>query len=275
MSLNLGLHHLCGQLPAPAANIGALMSPKLARVLCGAHAPWMADVAWLQAVEDHGNPRMQTLGHPRLLPLLQRLTTLDPHFVGAYHFIGTAIDYAGPQYEPAMALLDQGMQTCPQAWRIAFFSGFNAYYYAHDYARAAANLAIAARAAEAPPHTAALATRLAVEAQLPEVGLQLVDTLLRKSQDPANSEALQQRRRLLQLEMQLRDMTTMLQSWAQTHPDVPPTWDALIEAGTIASAPLDPWGSQFTLQGGEVVSIHDSQRLRLAPDAKGRARASR
>lgn len=125
-----------------------LRSGTLARRLALGFDNLLADVYWMRAVVYYGGTRRGTMDPARrtyalLHPLLELVTTLDPHFKVAYRFGAIFLTEAYPsgpgRPDQAVALLERGVEADPRsAWEYMQDIGFVHYWWLRDYAAAAA-----------------------------------------------------------------------------------------------------------------------------------------
>jgi hypothetical protein len=229
----------------------------------------VADYYWLRAISHYGDRDMHHANYPNLAPMLDRVLRLDPHFVEAYIFAGTALTTNQMDPKPAVALLKRGMQYRPDVWKIPFLLGFNAYYFLGDYALAAQSLGVAAKLPGAPDYTGELAARLAAEAGQPEIGIRLIDALLEQTEDQNLRAEYEQRRTLLEFEWQLRTLDALLGDFAAKHGRLATDFKELVAAGLVSAAPTDPFGGAYYIDAnGKTRSPNEERRLRLAPEAR-------
>lgn len=85
-----------------------------------------------------------------IYPLLDRVTTLDPHFVTPYLFGGVMVLMDTGEIDAAEALLDKGRAANPSEWRFPFYQGWLAWMYRGD-ARKANDFMLEALALEGCP----------------------------------------------------------------------------------------------------------------------------
>ena len=85
-----------------------------------------------------------------IYPLLDRVTTLDPHFVTPYLFGGVMVLMDTGEIDQAEALLTKGRAANPGEWRFPFYLGWLAWMYRGD-ARKANDLMVEALAHEGCP----------------------------------------------------------------------------------------------------------------------------
>lgn len=224
----------------------------------------VADYYWLRAVSNFGSKRMHRHGFPNLPGLIERALNLDPYFAAAYFFAGTALTVQGQDYRAALRLLEQGTEMRPDDWRMPFLLGFNRYYFERDYAGAALAMARAAKIPGAPPVAGPLAIRLAAEAGDPESGLQMIDSLMRGVTDPKLLATYEERRVLVELELQLKWLRQAVERFRQSSGHAPKDMQALVAAGVLREIPTDPLGGRYYIdEEGNVQTTSEDKRLRL------------
>ncbi len=253
-----------------------LPSPEALRFLSLSYKSLVADYYWMRAISHFGTTEMHEVLYPNLEPFLRRVVALDPYFSHAYFMAGTALTLEGMDLTASLELLEVGMRyrgnlddDIPDDWRIPFLLGFNAYFFAHDYARATRALALAARLPGAPEVAGPLATRIAAEAGEPEIGLHFIDTILDSVTDDTVRQTYLERRTLLLLELRLKILNQAAQEYVARTGQAPAALQDLVRAGILKSLPEEPLGGRFFLVEGVVRTSSDARRLRLPAQAKG------
>ena len=230
----------------------------------------VADYYWLRALEHFGTPAYNAMAYPLLEPMLRRVLTLDPYFKTAYTFAGTALTLRRMDPAKANALLEQGMQYRPDVWQIPFYLGFNRYYFQQDYAGAAEALSAASKYPEAPPITAQLATRIAGHAGRPEIGIQLIDQILERTNDEQLRASYLERRKALQLDVELAFLNRLVDRYRDERHAEPKSIEDFVDAGYLQQPPHDPYDKPYRLDSdGRVHSESEGARLRLKLQAAG------
>ena len=266
IGLMLAVHQRFGEerLPQPKELEETLPSLQAVKLLALNYPSAWADYYWLRTLSHFGDDSMHQHRYPNLMAFMERVLHLDPYFINAYHFAGTALTLREFDYNHSLEFLERGMHFRPDDWRIAFYQGFNAYYFANDFDRAAKALTHAARAPGAPSYIGALATRVAAEANDPRVGLALVDEMLENVNDEDLRNDYLKRRSLLLLEVQLRELQREVDNWMAT------TGEKLTNLRQLHmfqnhSGPIhDPMGGEFFLDAqGRVQTTSEKQRLRI------------
>jgi hypothetical protein len=67
-----------------------------------------------------------------IYPLLDRLTTVDPHFLFPYIFGGVYLMMDTGEIDEALALLNKGYQSNPEYWALPFYLGWIHWMYLND-----------------------------------------------------------------------------------------------------------------------------------------------
>ena len=135
----------------PTAKTWFLPAPSSLRLISLGFDQLLADFLWLQFIQYIGDTTNRLIDKSRLAaPMLDAITTLDPHFVRAYFFVATVI--GGDQHDPQLAdrLLNRGIQANSNDWYIPFIAGVNQYLFAHDELPAAKYYQMAAKFPDAP-----------------------------------------------------------------------------------------------------------------------------
>lgn len=254
------------ELPVPSTPHETFASPEALRWMSLGYPTLVADYYWLRALSTFGDDSLHTLNYPNLKELVERVVALDPDFAGAYIFAGTALTLPGMDPEPALRILAQGTERRPDEWRIPFLLGFNAYYFADDFATAADALAIAAKHPDAPAHTGLLSSLLSAEMGEPEVGLGLIEVLLAQTHDEKTREMYLERQKQLVLELHLNQLDAAIRRYHEERGRAPDKLDELVTAGLIEQLPQEPFDGEYYLgPDGNVRTTSPVDRLRLDP----------
>lgn len=253
----------------PSVELETLPSIQSLKIVGLTYESVIADYYWLRALEHFGTSTYGAKGFPLLEPMLQRTLALDPYFKSAYTFAGTALTLRGMDPRNADAILEKGLQYRPDVWQIPFFLGFNLYYFEENYARAAEVLSLAAEHKEAPPYTAQLATRIAARAGKPEFGIQLIDSILERTNDEQIRESYMERRKRLLLEVEVNYLNTLVQRYRAEKGQLPARIDDFVTAGYLREKPFDPYGKPYEIDAYKrVLSESESARLRMDKGAE-------
>jgi hypothetical protein len=262
-----------------ASNQHLVLLPKgeVLKPLVLGHTQVTADLIWLEFVQVLGSADVREEDYEWIRHALDVITTLDPQFVEAYDLGGVVLAELGKHVDWSNALLEKGMTSNPQAWRLPFLLGFNHFFHLHDYGRAAIYLSKAARLPGSPAYVPELAARLYVQADSPEVALEFLDTMQRESQDPRVVTALERRRKEVLIERDLALIKKAVGDHLASYRAFPSSLGQLVERGLLSSAPVEPFGGsyQYDPLSGEVISTTPLQGLRMKNPGRGPQVANR
>jgi hypothetical protein len=103
----------------------------------------LADFYWMRTIQYYGRrdeADKRPVRYKNLSTLLDITTTLDPDLMDAYHagslFLGEEDPVGAGQPREALKLLDKGIRTHPQDWRLRHDQGFVYYWFLKDYRKA-------------------------------------------------------------------------------------------------------------------------------------------
>lgn len=230
-----------------------------------------ADLLWLNIVQVLGEREVRQADYEWLFHALDVVTTLDPHYIYAYDVGGVVLSELAGRVDWSNALLEKGVAANPEAWRLPFQLGFNAFFHQQAYVRAADYMAMAARLPGRPAYVPELAARLYVEGQQPRLALDFLEAMERQTKDAQVLTVLERRKGEVIVERDLALLDAAVQRYAMRTGRRPSTLAELVRAGELAAIPVEPFGGAYRMdvQRGVVVSTTHPNRLRLhrAPDA--------
>jgi hypothetical protein len=229
-----------------------------------------ADLLWLNIVQVIGEREVRQADYEWLFHALDVATTLDPHYVYAYDVGGVVLAELAGRVDWSNALLEKGLAANPEAWRLPFQLGFNAFFHQQNYVRAADYMAIAARLPGRPAYVPELAARLYVEGKQPMLALDFLDVMERQTNDVHVLAVLERRKAEVRVERDLAMLEEAIQGYTARVGRRPETLDALIHGGDLTALPVEPFGGAYRLDSerGTVVSTTHPNRMHLhhAPD---------
>lgn len=232
----------------------------------------VADTYWMRAVVYYGGKQRldqsaAQKNYDALFPLLDMVTTLDPHFKIAYRFGAIFLAEAFPQgpgrADQAIELLKRGIERDAGRWEYYHDIGFIYYWWLRDYQQAAEwFLKGADRPGAAEWLRPLAATTLATGGQR-STSRQLWTELLKSDMSFIQRQA---ELRLLQLDAmdQIAELTPVLQRFIEREHRVPQSWQELAVAEHLPRLPADPTGVPFVFEP-RVGHIDVSRRSTLWP----------
>jgi hypothetical protein len=224
-----------------------------------------ADLLWLSIVQVLGERDVRQAEYEWLFHALDVATTLDPHYVYAYDIGGVVLAELAGRVDWSNTLLEKGLAANPEAWRLPFQLGFNAFFHQQDYVRAADYMATAARLPGRPVYVPELAARLYVEGKQPALALDFLDVMARQTDDAQVLTVLERRKAEVIVERDLTLLEEAVQRYTARMGRGPDTFDALIQAGDLVALPVEPFGGAYRLDSerGTVASTTHQNRMRL------------
>jgi tetratricopeptide (TPR) repeat protein len=239
----------------------------------------VADVYWIRAVVYFGGQRQATQQNQfdQLFPLLDLVTSLDPHFRIAYRFgaIFLAEPYPGGAGQPDLAiqLLEKGIAADPRRWEYVQDIGFIHYFWKRDFEQAAAWFKRATDVPGAPEWLGPLAATTLAEGGSRESS-RLLWTQLR---DTTEFEWIRTNavHRLEQLDAMdsIDELNQSIAGFVATHGRPPKDWREIVIIQRWRGLPVDPTGTLFTLDPATgKVDISPNSKLWPLPDGSPAAR---
>jgi hypothetical protein len=212
----------------------------------------VADVYWIRAVVYYGGRRRAETKrtYDQLYPLLDLVTSLDPHFKAAYRFGALFLSEPPPggpgRPDQAIAILERAIERDGD-WEYYEDIGFVHYWWRHDYKTAAEWFKRAGERPGAPSWLLGLAATTMAVGGSRESSRQLW-TELYNNVDAAYIRG-QAEHRLKQLDaMDTIDMiTAALQRFRERTGRMPQSWQELAAAERWRAIPVDPAGVPFVV----------------------------
>lgn len=225
-----------------------------------------ADLYWIRAIQYYGDLKLRTkheategnadFSYPRLYPLLDITTTLDPRFKIAYQFGAIFLAEAQPggagRPDQAVALLEKGLRAEPDKWEYMRDIGFIHYWWHHDYKTAAEWFQRAADAPGGPWFLRSLAATTLAEGG----DRQSSRTMWQSIRESADNDWLRNEadRRLKQLDAfdAIGQLQRRIDLVTTRLGHVPANWNEVVAAGALPGVPLDPARVPFVIASGHV-----------------------
>lgn len=213
-----------------------------------------ADFVWLRGIQYYGYHLMSDRKYEWLGHVFDILTSLDPGFVGAYHFGGITLAWDAGKPHEAMDFLVKGMKANPMNWQIPFDAGFICYMLLRDYGRASTFFEVASKM----PNAWFILSRWAAIAKAKSGDFQTardmwVDILKGTENRALKALVVRQLRNL-----DLTESTDRLQkavfSFQEDRKRMPTDLRELQATGYVERIPEEPYGGRFYLKDGKVLT---------------------
>ncbi len=236
----------------PENSVLWLRSGETAKRLALSFDSLASDIYWIRTVIYYGGRRRAEThrGYDQLYPLLDLVTSLDPHFKVAYRFGSLFLSEPPPEgragpTKPSRS--SSGVSSRTGDWEYYQDIGFVHYWWRHDYKSAADWFKRAADRPGAPNWLIGLAaTTLAVGGNR-DSSRQLWTQLL----NDVDAQYIQNtaRHRLQQLDAMdaIDELTKVMQRFKEREGRLPRTWQELVAAEHLAGVPVDPSGLPFVV----------------------------
>jgi tetratricopeptide (TPR) repeat protein len=217
---------------------------------------------WLSAVQYVGDRTAFGLGFPKLYPLVDLVTDLDPQHGYAYQTAGIVLSTEG-RLDESDRILRKGMEKGPNWWSFPFYIAFNHYFYRGDYAEGARWAEIAARTPGASPNISHLALSLNVKSGSTDRAVEFLDELRKVAKDEATAKALDDQYKLAVLQREFARLDAAVEAYRNATGRAPSRFEELVAGGQLERLPgPDPFGGRFELRGGTVHATGKDQRIR-------------
>jgi tetratricopeptide (TPR) repeat protein len=227
-------------------------SPKLMRLLTGEYSPLAADIYWTRAVQYYGGKRLgQDTNLESLWPLLDLATTLDSHLIPAYRFGATFLSEPEPRGagrpDLAVKLLERGLETNPEAWRLNQDLGNVYYLELKDYAKAGQTYLEGSKKAGAAPWMKVMAARFLEKGESRETSAMLWSEVYESSTDESLKENARINLQLLRADEDIEHLNEIAGHFATRFGRPPHSMREVMQAGLIDGEPLDPAGYPYAI----------------------------
>ncbi len=228
--------------------LGYLPHPQLLKVVTGAHAPTVAQMAVVRVLFYYGTI-IQKLDEKvivrpefsNMYRTLQTASELDPYNMDVYYFAQAAFTWELGRVVEVNRLLERGMRYRTNDFWLPFYLGFNNAFFLKDYQKAASYYQKAAEISGQPLY-AKLAARYFYESEQTALGLAFLDTMIQVAKEPAIRKTYEMRRGALEASMTIE---TAVRAFSDRFGQTPLHLDELVEAGLLVSLPADPYGGEF------------------------------
>jgi tetratricopeptide (TPR) repeat protein len=239
-------------------------SPKLVKRLSLGYNGLLADIYWTRAVQYFGGRHATGAADYNLLaPLLEITTALDPKLIVAYefgaNFLGPKPPEGAGQPDKAIALLEGGIRTNPDNWKLYYDLGFFYYMDLKDYARAAEAFERGTKVPKAHPFLRVLAAQMAQHAGEIQTARMLWQATYASTQDDMIRQNAVEHLRALQVDENITELETMVAQYEQQTGVTPSSFNVMIGAGILRAVPVDPDGKPYKLMADGRIELRNPE----------------
>ena len=227
-----------------------LRSGKLMKVMSLEYAPLLADIYWTRVVQYYGNKHVRGQANLELLwPLLDITTTLDPNLLISYRFGAMFLSQAPPtgagRPDLAVRLIERGIQTNPEYWRLYEDLGFIYYFDLKDYKKASDAFLEGSRKPNAQLWMKVMAAKVAAEGESLETSVFLWKDIYNSTSDPSVKKNALMHLQLLKVKEDCRQLDLLADQYAKRFGKRPARMSDLVQAGLLQGIPGDPKGFPY------------------------------
>jgi hypothetical protein len=230
---------------APSPSILSALSRRPA--LAFGFRNFLADVAWLEAVQVSGTRRMARKDYDRLSDLLSTVVRFDPRFVIPYLLGGIVLGESADHSDAAIQLLGLGEQRFPAEWRFPFYAGYIHYFSKGNPEEGGMSLLRAARVPGSPAYFPLLATRMLAEGNRTDTALAFLKKMLEQEADPRRKASLKERMRRVEVERDIQLLERAITEYTSRVGTPPMELPDLVRIGVLPSIPEEPYGGKYLL----------------------------
>jgi tetratricopeptide (TPR) repeat protein len=219
-----------------------------------------ADLIWLRGIQYYGYHLMSDRKYEWLGHVFDILTSLDPGFIGAYHFGGITLAWDAGKPHEAVDFLIKGMKANPMSWQIPFDAGFICYMLLHDYGRASTFFDVASKM----PNAWFILARWAAIAKSKSGDYQTAREMwldiLKGTENRKLKELVVRQLTNLKFEETIARLQEAVRKFQEDRKRLPadseeyPFFNELLDAGYIERIPEEPFGGRFYLKDGKVLT---------------------
>jgi hypothetical protein len=236
----------------PDADLLYFNSPRAVKMMSLGYERLVADIYWMRAIQYYGRrdeADRRPVRYKNLPALLEITTTLDPDLLDAYRagsgFLAEPEPAGAGLPLEAIRLLDQGIRTHPDEWRLYFDKGFVHYWFMNDFVQAGRIWLEASRIKSAPPWMASLAAMGMSQGGEMEMARSLWKRQWEESTRPDVRENAWNHYASVQIDEDLWTLEFFVEKFRLRTGRVPARLEDLVIAGFLRRVPQDPSGVSY------------------------------
>jgi len=238
-----------------------LRSGKLMKVMSLEYAPLLADIYWTRVVQYYGNKHVRGQANLELLwPLLDITTTLDPNLLISYRFGAMFLSQAPPsgagRPDLAVNLIERGIQTNPDYWRLYEDLGFIYYFDLKDYKKASDAFLEGSKKPNAQLWMKVMAAKVAAEGESLETSVFLWKDIYNTTSDASVKKNALMHLQLLKVKEDCRQLDLLADEYAKRFGKRPARMSDLVQAGLLQGIPGDPLGFPYIFGEDEKAELN-------------------
>ncbi len=223
--------------------------------------PFFSDIIWFSTVNYFGKQFRGSGDYRWLKQRCDLVLKLQPKAKERFDFCATLLAWVVKDVEASNQILGQAIEAYPEDWRFYYLRGFNYWYFQNRQKEGADELTVAASLPGSPSMLPSLTARLL--SSDPAAAVQFLTESLRRATDPSAKEALTERLLQARLTFDLIKLTELVTGFKAQFGKPPESLEELKEVGFLKFIPKEPFGGQYILEDGVVVSTSGKKGLEL------------
>lgn len=237
------------------------------RVVSGQFKEVSADVSFLNALTWLGGTKAQPDTH-RYRPeqyewlhtTLKNSVTLDPYFMDPYYLMNSALIWDRYKLEEVNGLIAKGADTRSWDSMLAFFAGFNYFYFLDDYDKSFGYLKEASKRSGGNTFYDRLASRIAYKANKTELAIMYLEEQIRQAEIQGLKSSVDDLELRLGVLKGIYQIEQAVESYHKLFGKLPQNINELVKLGTLLTIPKEPNGGSYYL--GPDGKVHSTKDLK-------------
>jgi len=228
------------------------LPPALLRVMSFQFKEVVSDIAFLNVLTHLSEMRTQE-DTKRYLPeqyewifkSLNNSVALDPYFADPYNLLNSSLIWDQYKTSEVNTLIAKGADLRSWDYLLAFYTGFNYYYFLDDYEKSFVYFKQASQRSGGNPFYDRLASKVAYQANKTDLAIEyLEEQILNSEKEGRNDVSKSLNKRLLTLKG-IRRIELSIESYQKKYGKYPSSIDELIIKGLLDSLPPEPSGGRY------------------------------
>lgn len=224
------------------------------RAVSGQFKELSADILFLNALTWLGGAktqpdthRYQTEQYEWLHNTLKNSVALDPYFMDPYYLMNSALIWDRYKLEEVSGLIAKGADTRNWDSMLAFFAGFNYFYFMDDNDKSFSYLKEASRRSGGNPFYDSLASRVAYKANKTELAIMYLEQQIQEAELKGLKGSVSGLERRLELLKGIRRIEEAVEAYHKLFSRPPGDINELVSLKLLVSIPKEPNGGSYYL----------------------------
>lgn len=234
---------------------------KTVRLVTLGFDPFLSDVLWFSTINYFGKQFRGDGDYEWLKERCDLVLKLQPMAAVRYDFCATLLAWVVKDVGASNDILDQAINAFPDSWRFYYLRGFNYWYFQGKEKEGAEQLTKASELPDAPAMLPSLAARLLHSD--PVAAVQFLRDTLKRTTDNSAREALTKRLKQAELTYDISRLSGLVKIFESKTGKMPNHLEELKDMGLLKFVPKDPFGGEYLIKDGEIVSTSGKKGLEL------------